>query len=126
MALLALIASFEHVTGGLTNAGLREHMADLYGPAYHAREATYDPRRLRLKGLIEWVPGTHTYRVTARGRATATFFTRLAARVVPVLMLSELDASPRPPRGATSTLVAAWRAYAGELRKTLKGFSAEA
>jgi hypothetical protein len=50
MALLASLASFEHVTAGLTNAGLRCHMVDLYDPAYGAHQATYDLRRLRLKG----------------------------------------------------------------------------
>ncbi len=107
-ALLASIASFEHVCAGLTNKALRQHMADLYDPDYGSRQATYDLRRLRLKGLIERIPGTHTYRVTGRGRAIATFFTRLAARVV-VPVLSELDAVARPPGGTPSTLVAAWR-----------------
>jgi hypothetical protein len=32
-------------------------------------------RRLRLKGLIERIPGTHRYRVTPYGRQMATFFT---------------------------------------------------
>jgi hypothetical protein len=124
MALLASIASFEHVTHGLTNRGLRDHMSDLYDPGYHARQATYDLRRLRLKGLIERVPATHTYRVTPRGRAIATFFTRLAARVV-VPILTGLDTT-RPPRGQPPTLVSAWRAYDTELRKVIKDFAAAA
>ena len=122
MALLASIASFEHVIGGLTNRGLRQHMTDLYDPGYTAGRATYDLRRLRLKGLIERVPGTHTYRVTPKGRRIATFFTRLAARVV-VPILTELDAAPRPPRHAPIPVVAAWRAYDAELRKLLRGFA---
>lgn len=125
MALFAAIASFEHVTRGLTNRGLRDHMADLYDTDYNARQATYDLRRLRLKGLIERVAGTNTYRVTERGRSIATFFTRLAARVV-VPTLTELDARPRPPRHAPSPLVAAWRAYDTELRKTIKELAAAA
>ena len=119
MALLASIASFEHVTTGLRNPVLRHHMADLYHPGYTARQATYDLRRLRLKGLIERVPGTHSYRVTPLGRCIATFFTRLAARVV-VPVLTELDAGLRPPPAAPSPLVAAWRAYDAELHKLLR------
>jgi hypothetical protein len=122
MALFASIASFEHVTRGLTNPGLCRHMADLYHPGYSARQATYDLRRLRLKGLIERIPGTHTYRVTARGRATATFFTRLAARVV-VPVLTDLEAATRPPRRTPSPVVAAWRAYDNELRKLIRRFA---
>jgi hypothetical protein len=125
MALLASIASFEHVTAGLTNRGLRQHMADLYEPNYNPRQATYDLRRLRLKGFIERVAGTHTYRITARGRAIATFFTRLAARVV-VPMLSDLDNMPRPPQAAPHPLITAWRAYDSELRKLTKHFAAAA
>jgi hypothetical protein len=119
MALFASIASFEHVTRGITNPGLRAHMTDLYDPSYNTHQATYDLRRLRLKGLIERIPATHTYRITVRGRAIATLFTRLAARVV-VPTLTELDALPRPPRHAPSPLVAAWRAYDSELCKTVK------
>jgi hypothetical protein len=125
MALLASVASFEHVTRGLTNRGLREHMADLHDPAYNPRQATYDLRRLRLKGLIERVPGTHTYQVTARGRAIATFFTRLAARVV-VPVLTGLDAIARPTRTTPPALVTAWRAYDAELRKIAREFAAAA
>jgi len=115
MALLASICSFEHVTGGLTNKGLREHMADLYDPGYTSRQATYDLRRLRLKGLIERVPGTHTYLITPHGRSIATFFTRLSVRVV-VPGLIALDEATRPPRKAPSSLRTAWRTYDAELR----------
>lgn len=114
MALLASIASFEHVTKGLTNRGLREHMAELYDPGYNSAQATYDLRRLRLKGLIERVPGTHTYLITPHGRRIATFFTRLAARVV-VPGLTSLDKAVRPHRNASARLRAAWRAYDTEL-----------
>jgi len=117
-ALLASICSFEHVAAGLTNKALREHMADLYDPCYGARQATYDLRRLRLKGLIERVPGTHTYLITAYGRRIATFFTRLAARVV-VPGLTALDKAARPPRTAPSSLLAAWRTYDAEIRRLI-------
>ncbi len=69
MGLLASVASFEHVVGGLTNRSLREHMADLYDPSYTAGRATYDLRRLRLKGLIERVPGT-PHAASGGGRRT--------------------------------------------------------
>ena len=125
MAVLASVASFEHVMRGLTNARLRDHMAHLYDADYTSRQATYDLRRLRMKGLIERVPGTHTYRITGRGRAIATFFTRLAARVL-IPVLTELETILRPSRRAPSSLVAAWRSYDRELRKVLKEFVAAA
>lgn len=82
MALLSSIAAFAHVVGGLTNRSLREHMSARWNPDYTSAQATYDLRRLRLKGLIERVEGTNTYRVTPAGRTVATFFTALAARVI--------------------------------------------
>jgi hypothetical protein len=35
---------------------------------------------LRLHGLIERIPKTHCYRITAKGLRTATFYTRLYNR----------------------------------------------
>ncbi len=121
-ALFASLASFAHVVGGLTNAGLCRQMVELHDPGYTSRQATYDLRRLRLKGLVERVPHTRTYRVTDRGRRIATFFTRLASRVV-VPVLTELDAIGRPPRTAPSPLVAAWRAYDAELTKMIRALA---
>jgi hypothetical protein len=57
MALLAALASFTHLVGGLTNAGLCQLMRALLDPAYNARKATFDLRRLRRKGFIERVRG---------------------------------------------------------------------
>jgi hypothetical protein len=118
MALLASVASFAHVTKGLTNKTLRDHMAELYEPDYNSAQATYDLRRLRLKGLIERVPETHTYVITPRGRSIATFFTRLAARVV-VPGLTALNKHIPPHRKAPHPLRAAWRAYDAELRRLI-------
>jgi len=113
MALLSSIAAFAHVFAGLTNRTLRDHMAARWSSAYSANHATYDLRRLRLKGLIERVEGTNTYRVTRRGRTVATFLTVLAARVV-VPALTDLDHC-RPPPPAPRALTSAWRAYEREL-----------
>ncbi|HEX2273106.1 MAG TPA: hypothetical protein VHG90_04440, partial [Acidimicrobiales bacterium] len=82
MALLASVAAFAHVIGGLTNKSLRTQMEVLWKPCYTSPQASYDLRRLRLKGFIERIDGTNTYRVTAHGLRIAAFFTQLAARVV--------------------------------------------
>ena len=42
---------------------------------------TYDPRRLRLHGMIERIPKTPRYRVTPVGLREALFFTRVHARL---------------------------------------------
>jgi predicted MarR family transcription regulator len=43
-------------------------------------QVTYDLRRLRLHGLIERIPKSHRYRITAKGLRTAIFYTRLYTR----------------------------------------------
>ena len=109
MALLSSIAAFAHVLGGLTNRTLREHMAARWNADYTTNQATYDLRRLRLKGLIERIEGTNTYRVTPRGRSFATFLTVLATRVI-IPALTDLDTTrPTPP--APRPLTTAWRQY---------------
>ena len=47
---------------------------------YTPGRITYDLRRLRLHGLIERIPKTHRYRITAKGLRTAIFYTRLYNR----------------------------------------------
>ncbi len=68
-------------------------MADLYDPDYGPRQATYDLRRLRLKGLIERIPGTYTYLVTGPSRRTA------AKRRALTPTLSRLLPPPAPESG---------------------------
>lgn len=113
-ALLASIACFAHVVGGLTNAGLCRLMTGLYDPGYNTRRATYDLTRLRRKGFIERVPGSHVYRITRRGRDLATFLTKLISRSV-VPTLDEFDRLPQPRSPASSPLTSAWRGYEHQL-----------
>jgi hypothetical protein len=42
---------------------------------------TYHLRRLRLHGIIERLPGTHTYRVTSDGIRVAAFYTKVDRRL---------------------------------------------
>jgi hypothetical protein len=119
MALLASISSFAHVIGGLTNKALRNQMANLHQPDYKPAQATYDLRRLRLKGFIERLPRTNTYRVTDHGLRIAAFFTQLAARVV-IPTLTDLAQLSRPRPPAPRPLTAAWRNYEHELTNLLR------
>jgi predicted MarR family transcription regulator len=93
-------------------------MAAHWRADYSSAQASYDLRRLRLKGLIERVATTNTYRVTPQGLRISAFFTALAARViVPVLTdLAELDR----PSPITLPLTRAWRTYERELDKAVR------
>jgi len=71
------------VQGTFSHKDLREHLAPLLGQKPGQRspgQTTDDLRRLRLHGLIERIPGTRRYRITAKGLRTAIFYTRLYSR----------------------------------------------
>jgi len=119
MALLGSVAAFAHVIGGLTNKSLRAQMTAHWRPDYSSSRATYDLRRLRLKGLIERIEGSNTYRVTNHGLRVAAFFTQLATRVI-VPALTDLADLGRPSRPAPRPLAIAWRTYERELDKEVR------
>ena len=55
-------------------SGIRATVAPLRGISlddYNAGQMTYDLRRLPLRGLIEWIPRTQRYRLTAEGLCIA-------------------------------------------------------
>lgn len=70
-----------------------------------AGPATYDRRRLRLKGLIEPIAHTNRYRITDR-RRIATSFTRRTRHVV-IPALGALRDTSRPNR----RIPLPWRNY---------------
>jgi DNA-binding PadR family transcriptional regulator len=82
-ALLHVLLLFLLVQGTFRHRDIREHLAPLLGQKpsqFTPGRITYDLRRLRLHGLIERIPRTHRYRITAKGLRTALFFTRLYDR----------------------------------------------
>jgi hypothetical protein len=119
IALLGSIAAFAHVIGGLTNKSLRAQMAALWQPDYTSAQASYDLRRLRLKGFIERIAGTNTYRVTTTGLRIAAFLTQLATRVI-IPTLTDLAALARPRPPAIRPLTTAWHTYERELNALLR------
>ena len=108
MALLATLVHFSHLLAGFTNRQLVELVASLWDQPYSSRQATYDLRRLRRKGLITRLPRSQRYHLTAFGRRVAVLFTKAHGRVLaPGLAL--LD--PVIPAGLAqrSPLASAWR-----------------
>ena len=107
MALLACLCSFQHLFAGLTNRTLRELIAGLI-PGYSARQMTYDLRRLRRKGLIQRIPHTQRYELTARDGRLAVFFQAAQERRFAALVSAGDDDQARvvgapdrcPARGA--------------------------
>jgi hypothetical protein len=94
--LMQALLLFVLLPHGFSNRDLRERLAPLLGTdpsPLRPGQMTYDLRRLRLHGLIERLPGTHRYQLTAAGRRTAMFYTRTYNRILrPGLALLSPDA----------------------------------
>jgi hypothetical protein len=109
MALLVCLCHFDHLFAGITNRGLTGLVAALI-PGYNSRQATYDLRRLRRKGLIRRVPRHHRYELTSEGRQTAIFFTKTYTRIV-IPALAELDPQLPAEIARRSPLAISWKAF---------------
>lgn len=108
MALMAGLVGFCHVVAGFASREFVEQVRALLQTTYGTRQATYDLRRLKRKGLITKVPGTRRYQLTDSGRRVAVLFTKAYGRVL-APGLTALD--PRLPGeiSARSPLATAWR-----------------
>ena len=101
-ALLHVLLLFLLVQGTFRHGDLREHLASLLGQQpsqFSPGRITYDLRRLRFHGLIERIPQTHRYRITAKGLRTALFFTRLYDRSLRtgLAIISPAASNPKLP-----------------------------
>src|SRR5262249_49431516 len=84
---------------GFTNKHLRVLMTGLLGStAYTPGQMTYDPRRLRLNGLIRRLPHSNRYALTTDGIRIAVFYTKIYNRLlVPLTAANHPHAPPSPP-----------------------------
>ena len=84
-ALLGVLVVFSLLPQGFANKDLRQRWAHLLGvdpSTITPGSMSYHLRRLRLHGLIERIPKSHRYRVTAAGMRVAVFFTRALNRLL--------------------------------------------
>ncbi len=82
LALLQALCDFAHLPGGFRHRDLRPQVAALLGdPDYRAHQMTYDLRRLRRRGLISRIVGTHLYVLTTFGLKVALFCSKLYLRI---------------------------------------------
>ena len=97
-ALFGALLVFRLLPMGFANRELRAHVATLLGvsaDAYGPGRASYDLRRLRLRGLVERIPRSHRYRVTEAGQRVALCYSRGQRRVLgPALSAVFDDATP--------------------------------
>ena len=98
-ALLNALLLFSVQTQRFTHAQLRTYLVNLLGSSperYTAGCMSYDLRRLRLHGLIERLPQTHRYQLTAQGLKLAMFFSRTYARLLRPGLADITDPIPSP------------------------------
>jgi hypothetical protein len=82
MALLQAICGFAHLPHGFRNRELRPQVAALLGRPYSPAQMSYDLRRLRLKGIIHRIQGSHRYIATSYGIKVAFFYSKLYLRIL--------------------------------------------
>jgi len=98
-AVLSALALFHLHVHSFTNRDLKELLAPLWGQRpdqITPGTMSYELRRLRLRGLIERIPGTHRYRVTAYGLRVAAFTTLVYDRLLRPGFAAILDPTPAP------------------------------
>ena len=104
MALAGALCCVVHAVTGLTNQSLRGLVAGLLGHDYSANQMTYDLRRLRLHGIVERVPHTHTYRLTPEGIRVTVFYTKVHRRLLGPLLEADHPPAPANLRRALATI----------------------
>ncbi len=117
MALLAALASFSHLVAGFTNRQLTERVAALLNASYTSKQATYDLRRLKRKGLITRRPHSPRYDLTPTGQRVALLFTKTYGRVL-TRGLAAMDPAVPAEISTRSPLGRAWR----QLQRALDDF----
>jgi hypothetical protein len=117
VAILATLVGFCHLLEGFTNHQLVQRVTAMRQGPYTCQQATYDLRRLKRKGLIQKIQGTHRYQLTGLGRGVAVLITKTYSRVL-TPGLSVLDLKLPEEIAARSPLATAWRC----MERTLDGF----
>jgi predicted MarR family transcription regulator len=85
------------LTRGFSNRDLCEHWAPLLGTtpeSLTSGQLTYQLRRLRLHGLIERIPKTHRYQLTAFGARAIDKYTQIYNRVLRPEFADSHDSTP--------------------------------
>ncbi len=104
MALAGALTTTVHTVTGLTNKSLRALMTGLLHTPYSIGQASYDLRRLRLKGIITRQPHSNTYTLTPDGLRFAVFYTKVHNRVLGPLTAAHQPPAPPALRQALHTI----------------------
>ena len=84
--------------------GQRAQVTALLGTRYTVNQMSYDLARLRRNGVIERLPHTNTYVLTADGQRVAIFYTKLHDRLLRPLLAADQPQAPPTLRNALRTI----------------------
>ena len=101
-ALLAACCALALRPAGFTSRDLRHYLGPQLGKTPEemtSGQISYDLRRLRAHQIIERIPHSRNYQLTAEGLSTALFFTRLTRGVI-IPALAEIAGNSPPPGSA--------------------------
>jgi len=111
MALAGALCVLVHTVVGFTNRSLCAQVSSLLGGPYTSTQATYDLRRLRLKGLVRRLEARHRYVLTPEGTRFAAFYTKLHRRLFQPLLDADKPPAPIELRRALRTIDAHVESY---------------
>ena len=94
MALLGALCVTLNTVVGFTHRSLRAQVTGLLGTPYTRNQMSYDLARLRRNQIIERLPRTNTYVLTADGQRVAIFYTKVHARLLRPLLADQPQAPP--------------------------------
>jgi hypothetical protein len=118
-ALLAACCALALRPAGFTSRDLRHLLAPQLGKDPEdmtGGQISYDLRRLRAHQIIERIPHSRNYQVTAGGLSVALFFTRLTRRVV-IPGLAEITGAGPPPGSPLRQADRAYKAAIADLTR---------
>ena len=99
-----------------TNRSLRAQVSRLFGVPYTVNQMSYDLGRLRLNGLIDRIPDSNTYVLTAEGQRVAIFYTKVHNRLLRPLLAGNQPPAPTELRTALRTIDHQVRSYIDHAR----------
>ena len=116
MALTGALCQTLLAATGLANTSLRAVIAGLLGSDDRPGQMTYDLRRLRLAGLIQRLPRSNRYTLTADGIRIAVFYTKLYNRLLVPLIAADQPQAPPELRVALQAITRHVDAYVDRAR----------
>jgi hypothetical protein len=116
MALTGALCQTLLAATGFTNTSLRAVIAGLLGSDYRPSQMTYDLRRLRLAGLIQRLPRSNRYVLTADGLRIAVFYTKVYNRLLVPLTATDQPQAPADLRAALAAITRHVDDYAARAR----------